>query len=132
MDNKQSKTIRTKSIKFPTFTELKTNGTLDNLKNRTFIERINDPFKLTYYNKTKFKVFSCCCICGSDDRVAMHHINSLQSIPQRKRKKFDYLRSRLNRLQIPVCFHCHMDITHGRYDNPISPTSFYDEWMAKL
>lgn len=131
-DKNESKVIRTKQIEFPTFTELKKNGTIQNLKNRPLTENTYDPFKLTYYNRTKLKVFSCCCICGNDDKVAMHHINSLQSIPLEKRKKFDYLRKRLNRLQIPVCFNCHMDITHGRYNNPISPTTFYDEWMAKL
>lgn len=57
----------------------------------------------------------------------MHHIKSLQSIPLNKRKKFDYLRVQLNKLQIPVCCTCHLDITHGHYNDPKSLKMFYDE-----
>jgi len=126
-DNKE----RIKSISFLTYTNLKKSGLFD--KNHRLRKTTPfDPFKLGYYNRTKFKMFSCCCICGSEDRVAMHHNQSLRSIPLNKRKKVDYLRNRLKRLQIPVCFPCHMDITHGRYDDSKSPVEFYDEWIAKL
>jgi len=125
-DNKE--TIKT--ISFLTYTDLKRSKLFE--KNRLRNLTPFDPFKTNIYNRTKFKMFSCCCICGSEDRISMHHHKSLRGIKEDKRKKVEYLRSRLKRLQIPVCFPCHMDITHGRYDNPKSPVEFYDEWMAKL
>jgi hypothetical protein len=36
-----------------------------------------DPFRLANYWRTKAKIYEECCICGSTDRLALHHLNSL-------------------------------------------------------
>jgi group II intron reverse transcriptase/maturase len=91
-----------------------------------------DPFKIVTYWRTKFKFYTHCCICGNDGGIHLHHINSLKSIQANKETdKFSYFRSCLNRLQIPVCPSCHLDITHGYYSDK-SPVEFYDEFIAKL
>lgn len=90
-----------------------------------------DPFKTTTRFRTKFKIYFCCCICLSEREVALHHINSIRSIKDKKRDQFQYFRSILNRVQIPVCRNCHKDITYGRYSDK-SPVEFYDEFLARF
>lgn len=90
-----------------------------------------DPFKLKEFWRTKLKLYLNCCICDSPDRVGMHHINSLRSIKPGKRDKFDYIRRQTQRIQIPVCHNCHVDITHGKY-NKNKPIEFYNLYVAKL
>ena len=51
-----------------------------------------DPFYIRTNWRTKFKFFAECCICGNDDNVQMHHINSIQKIKQKK-DQFGYIRS---------------------------------------
>lgn len=118
-----------KNINFTTFTELK--------KSPTFGKQLNskpqevDPFHIREFWRTKIKIYESCCICGNPDDVAMHHINSLRKIKQNKRDKFEYIRSCIKRIQIPVCRNCHNDLTHGRYDRN-RPIEFYNEYIAKL
>ena len=116
-----------RSVEFPTYTNLKA-------QNRFSYKKFDhetefDPFKIQQFVRTKFKQYFYCCICGSEDRVALHHINSLRSI--KTRDKYEYIRSQVNRIQIPVCFACHLDITHSRYDKK-NPIQFFDEFIAKL
>ena len=117
------------SVRFNTYTDLKRSGWMDM---RSPESSVPDPFRIHYYPRTKLKLFSCCCICNDTDRVQLHHCNSLRSIPVEKRKKPTYLRMRYNRLQIPVCHSCHMDITHGRYDDNRSVKNIYDSFIAGL
>jgi len=98
-------------------------------KNKT--TEISDPFRIHEYWRTKFKVFNECCICGSMDNVQLHHINSIASM-KKKKDNAAAIRSQLNRLQIPVCYSCHKDITHGKYSDPKKPIQFYNEFLAKL
>lgn len=91
-----------------------------------------DPFRLTYFHRTKMKIFSFCVICSESEGIEHHHINSLQSIPVQKRLKFDYIRSRFNRLQVPVCRACHQDLTFGKYSLNYPLAKTYDDWIAKL
>lgn len=56
---------------------------------------------------------------------------NLRNIKQKKRDRFGYIRSKLNRIQIPVCHKCHVDITNGVY-NEQNPTKFYNSYLAKL
>ena len=86
---------------------LKANSIMNKIK---FI----DPFRIKQYWRTKYKLYEVCCICGSNDRVALHHLNSLKKV--KTKDKVSKIRSQLNRKQIPVCFKCHMEITHGRYN----------------
>lgn len=108
--------------------------TLKTLKQKTFSFKdkdIYDPFHIQRHWRTKFKFYQDCCICGYDKHIDLHHLNSLASIPLRKRDKYEYIRSQLNRIQIPVCKKCHLLITNGKYDKK-SPIEFYNEYVAKL
>jgi hypothetical protein len=63
--------------------------------------------------------------------MAMHHINSLRNIKPHKRDRYEYIRSSINRIQIPVCIECHKDLTFGRY-NKQNPIGFYNKFIAQL
>lgn len=105
--------VTQRSVEFLTLSDLKKTGFIDKGKSRASIDKAHDPFHLLYYNRTKVKLFSYCCICGDSDKVVMYNIKSLQLS---KEKKLNYLENRPNNLQIPVCETCYFDITHGRYD----------------
>jgi group II intron reverse transcriptase/maturase len=90
-----------------------------------------DPFRIKEYWRTKFKVYHECCICGSTDSIALHHNKSLRS-QIKKAEGFHNIISQVNRLQIPVCHPCHLEITHGRFNDPKKPIEFYNEFLAKL
>lgn len=90
-----------------------------------------DPFRLVNYWRTKAKVYEECCICGSTDRLALHHLNSLKNLSKKNLEPIIEIRAQLRRKQVPVCHGCHMDITHGRY-NDKAVTEFYNEFLARL
>lgn len=124
----QGKKVTRKQINFPSFKELR------NLPNFGKINTKNmdpDPFHIREFWRTKLKIYETCCICGHDKDIAMHHINSLRKIKKQKRDKYEYIRSCIKRLQIPVCINCHNDLTHGKYDKN-KPIEFYNEFIAKL
>ena len=73
-----------------------------------------DPFRLANYWRTKAKIYEECCICGSTDRLALHHLNSLKNLAKRKLEPIVEIRAQFIRKQVPVCHGCHMDITFGR------------------
>ena len=57
-----------------------------------------------------------CSICGSTERVEMHHVHAI-----RKNKGRDFLSTQernLKRRQIPVCQSCHNKIHKGKYHGP--------------
>lgn len=116
---------KVQEVKFDTFTTLKSKQKLPSK-----ITKDLDPFNLKEFWRTKIKLYYECCICGSYSDIGLHHINSLRSIKHSKRDKFEYLRNRLKRLQIPVCKNCHVDITNGKYDKD-KPIKFYNEFIAK-
>lgn len=89
-----------------------------------------DPFYTTTYWRTKYKFFAECCICGCTENIEMHHLNSLGKLKKSK-DKLAFIRSALNRLQIPVCRPCPIDITTGKYSAE-KPIKFYNEYLAKL
>lgn len=89
-----------------------------------------DPFKIITFWRTKFKLISFCCICGSTENIEMHHTNSIKIIGK-KVKGFDKILQQLNRKQIPVCKSCHNSITAGKYDS-IDPSKLYSETLARL
>jgi hypothetical protein len=92
-----------------------------------------DPFRIQEHWRTKLKLHHECCICGETERIELHHINSLGALRKKGREdKFDQIRSQINRLQIPVCRSCHLDITHGKYNNAKKPIEFYNEFLARL
>lgn len=73
-----------------------------------------DPFNVVKNWRTAIKLYQDCCMCGSDDRIAMHHLNSLGNLKLNEKDKHHRIRSQIDRKQIPVCHSCHMDITQGR------------------
>ena len=94
------------------------------------VPEMYDPFKIQEHWRTKFKFYNECCICGEQEEIALHHINSLRSIKNKDR--YEAIRMQINRVQIPVCSSCHNDITNGKYSDPKSPIEFYNEFLAKL
>lgn len=65
--------------------------------------------------RTRSKLGSPCVICGSDDRVAMHHVKHIRKMGQEV-KGFKRVMASLNRKQLPVCHECHHKIHSGKYD----------------
>jgi group II intron reverse transcriptase/maturase len=65
--------------------------------------------------RTRSKLGMSCVICGSDDRVAMHHIRHVRKMGE-KVLGFSRLMATLNRKQIPACSSCHVNIHNGTYD----------------
>ena len=97
---------------------------------KNFVPEYQDPFRIHEHWRTKFKVYQECCKCGSTDSIALHHTKSLRSKPTKE--GFVSVESQVNRLQIPLCGPCHLEITHGRYNNPTKPIEFFNEFLAKL
>jgi group II intron reverse transcriptase/maturase len=65
--------------------------------------------------KTQSKLLDNCAICGSPDRIEMHHVRHIRKRGQAVRGFTLYLAA-INRKQIPVCHQCHRDIHNGKYD----------------
>lgn len=90
-----------------------------------------DPFRLANDWRTKAKVYEECCICGSTDGLALHHLNSVKNLTKKNLEPIVQIRAQLRRKQVPVCHGCHMDITHGRY-NDKAVAEFYNEFLGRL
>jgi hypothetical protein len=92
-----------------------------------------DPFKIRTFWRTTYKLYSLCCICGSEENIQMHHQNSLKGIKQtiKNQKSFKLILMQLNRKQIPVCHNCHVSITHGRYDG-LKVSDLFNRSLAAL
>ena len=114
-----------KSIHFPTSTELFKTNTQTNTDLKP-----PDPFHINVFWRTKFKFYLECCICGSENDICMHHINSLKKTKPNK-DKFAYIRGVIKRLQIPVCEKCHLDIHRGKYSKE-NQIEFDNLYLAKL
>ena len=65
--------------------------------------------------RTRSKLGENCVICGSDDRVQMHHLRHVRKMGTNL-KGFSRLMATLNRKQIPVCHECHGKVHRGKYD----------------
>lgn len=90
-----------------------------------------DPFRIQERWRTKFKIYNECCICDATEYISLHHTNSLRGIDT-KTGGPSAIKSQTNRLQIPIYHDCHLQITHGRYNDPKKPVEFYNEFLAKL
>ena len=89
-----------------------------------------DPFKIRTFWRTTFKLYSLCCVCGSDANIEMHHINSLKN-QKKKSNDFNKILIQLSRKQIPVCRPCHVNITNGTYAGK-SLKDLFSESLAAL
>jgi len=67
-------------------------------KNKT--PELYNPFRIQEHWRTKFKFYNKCCICGEQETITLHHINSLRSIKNVDRYKA--IRMQIKRIQIPV------------------------------
>lgn len=78
---------------------------------------IRDPFEVYVGRKTKSKLGQNCCICGSNQKVEMHHIKHIRKRKNTKEKQtFSTFMGLINRKQVPVCRDCHSKIHNGSYD----------------
>ena len=89
-----------------------------------------DPFKIRTFWRTTFKLYSLCCICGSNSNIEMHHVNSLKNI-KKKSSDFNIILKQLNRKQIPICNSCHIRVTNGEYSGK-SLNDLFHESLAAL
>lgn len=64
---------------------------------------------------TRSHLGACCCVCGSSDRIEMHHVRHVRKAGQRQ-SGFTKVMGLINRKQIPVCGECHRSIHQGKYD----------------
>lgn len=77
---------------------------------------IRDPLTvLNYRIQSQSALDEICAVCGSNDRVEMHHVRHLRK-DQVVTKGFTELMSQLNRKQLPVCRPCHEQIHKGNYN----------------
>jgi hypothetical protein len=65
--------------------------------------------------RTQTRLQESCALCGSLERVEMHHVRHIRKRGQAVRGFGLYL-SAINRKQLPVCHTCHRDIHRGKYD----------------
>lgn len=82
-----------------------------------------------------------CCICGSTEKVEMHHVKHLnkwssdRGIPVKadsSRILLQHMRS-INRKQIPLCSKCHDNVHAGRYDGrPLKSFPGAPGWAASI
>lgn len=75
-----------------------------------------DLVQMAVRMRTRSKLGSPCCICGSLERVEMHHVRHIRKMGQRKATGFKAIMKALNRKQIPTCKSCHRKIHRGEYD----------------
>jgi group II intron reverse transcriptase/maturase len=69
-----------------------------------------------YMKLTKSRLGHECCICGTKERVEMHHVRRLRKAGASTVKGFNKVLGMINRKQIPVCKECHTKIHTGKYD----------------
>lgn len=75
-----------------------------------------DPLMvLNYQIHSQSKLDETCAVCGSDNRVEMHHVKHIRKATE-KATGFTKLMSKLNRKQLPVCIPCHKEIHSGNYN----------------
>ena len=67
--------------------------------------------------RTTSKLGYPCLICGSYERVEMHHVRHIRKMGDRRPTGFRAVMRALNRKQIPVCATCHRKIHSGEYDD---------------
>ncbi|WP_218959773.1 reverse transcriptase domain-containing protein [Cupriavidus sp. IK-TO18] len=78
--------------------------------------------------RTRSKLGVNCVICGSDEKVVMHHIRHVRKMGA-KVWGFSRLMATLNRKQIPACTPCHIKVHKGVYDG-LKLSDLYDPITA--
>ena len=78
-------------------------------------EVTHDPLEVRINSQRRTALRLPCRICGSRDRVQMHHVRHIRKMGE-KVQGFTRVLAKLNRKQIPVCGECHGKIHAGSYD----------------
>lgn len=77
---------------------------------------LNDPLvMLSYKIQAHSALDEICAVCGSNERIEMHHVKHLRK-DHADAKGFTRLMSELNRKQLPVCRPCRLEIHKGSYN----------------
>lgn len=74
-----------------------------------------DPLEVLINSYSRSYLRGSCRICGSRDRVQMHHVRHIRKMGE-KVQGFTRVLAKLNRKQIAVCAECHQKIHNGTYD----------------
>jgi group II intron reverse transcriptase/maturase len=80
--------------------------------------------------RTTYKLQKYCVVCGSTNKIEMHHIRHIRKTGVTV-TGFDQVLVNLNRKQIPVCSTCHVKIHKGLY-NGTGLNDFYDPGLGAL
>ena len=80
--------------------------------------------------RTAYKMSKHCVICGSMQKVEMHHIKHVRTMGKTS-EGFKQVISILNRKQICVCYKCHRRIHNVTYDG-LRLSDLYDPELATL
>lgn len=92
-------------------------------------EKTDQDFLCVRINwRTAYKMSKHCVICGSMDKVEMHHMKHVRKMGKTS-EGFKQVISILNRKQICVCYKCHRRIHNGTYDG-LRLSDFYDPELA--
>jgi hypothetical protein len=67
--------------------------------------------------RTRSRLLDNCALCGSTERIEMHHLRHIRKRGQ-SLQGFALYMAMINRKQIPVCSRCHRAIHNGQYDGP--------------
>jgi hypothetical protein len=65
--------------------------------------------------RTRTRLLDNCAICGSPERIEMHHVRHIRK-RGKKVQGFTLYLAAINRKQVPVCQKCHREIHNGKYD----------------
>ena len=87
---------------------------VNNFRRRKPSLNLKDPFTIQLSLRTRSLIDSCCVVCGSPDKIEMHHIRHIKS--SSNPNSFAKVIGRLNRNQIPLCKECHWKVHKGLYD----------------
>lgn len=111
----------------------------ENTRFKTSVTNIDFLERATKINmRTACYLSMPCSICGSYEKVEVHHIRAIRKTPYYKFINYlDMIMSHKNRKQIPICRTCHIKIVHaGKYDktNPreLIPVKLYDNRTITL
>jgi hypothetical protein len=75
-----------------------------------------DQLNALTFKMTHSRLGSPCTVCGSSEKVEMHHLRALRKGNKDITKGFNRILSAINRKQVPLCQKCHNEVHAGRYD----------------
>ena len=66
---------------------------------------------------TKSDLFSSCVVCGSLNKIEIHHVKHVKNM-NKSLRPFIKDHAIINRKQVPLCSKCHRLVHKGIYDGP--------------